>query len=472
MTTHHVRTLGLAALVLAAACNEVTPPEGLPPSIDAQLRQSLQQWSVVPIGGMPQQSPALVALGQALMFDKVLSGNRDIACATCHLPSEHTTDGLPLAIGTGGTGLGPSRTLGPGRQFVPRNAPSLLNTGLGLFYVFWDGRVARFGPGPGAFQTPAGTALPPSLPNVLAAQAMFPVTNRREMRGEPGDLDVFGNPNELAQFGDSQWVEMWHAVMQRLLAIPEYVTLFNAAFPGTPTNQLGFQHAATAIAAFQMSALTKTNSPFDRYLARDDGALSADAKRGALLFFGTPFTPGTRILPVPLQTQARCATCHRGPFLGGGEFANTGAPQLGPGVGASAPLDVGRGGVIDNNPFYRFTFRVTPLRNVELTAPYFHDGVYSTLEAVVRHYNDVNRALRGFDVSQLAPAVRDQYHGDAATLDSILMTLDFRVRTPLNLTDSEIGDLVAFLKALTDPAARDLNALVPARVPSGLPVQD
>jgi cytochrome c peroxidase len=465
MTTRHVRTLGLAALVLAAACDEVTPPEGLPPSIDAQLRQSLRQWNVVSIGAMPEQSPALVALGQALMFDKVLSGNRDIACATCHQPSAHTTDGLSLAIGTGGTGLGPSRTLGPGRQFVPRNAPSLLNTGLGLFYVFWDGRISRFGAGSGAFDTPAGAALP-FLPNVLAAQAMFPVTNRREMRGDPGDLDVFGNPNELAQVGDSQWVEMWQAVMRRLLAIPEYVTLFNAAFPGTATNQLGFEDAATALAAFQMAAATKTNSAFDRYLARDDAALSAEAKRGALLFFGTPFTPGSEF------RQAACATCHNGPFLGGGEFANTGAPQLGPGVGAGAPLDLGRGELIDNNPFYQFAFRVTPLRNVELTAPYFHDGVYPTLEAVVRHYNDVARALRGFDVAQLAPAVRDQYHGDAATLDSIMATLDFRVRTPLNLTDGEIADLVAFLKSLTDPAARDLSALVPPRVPSGLPVQE
>jgi cytochrome c peroxidase len=461
--------LGLAALVLAAACDEVTPPEGLPPSIDAQLRLSLRQWNVVPVGPMPAQSPALVTLGQALIFDKVLSGNRDIACATCHQPSAHTTDGLSLAIGTGGTGLGASRTLGPGRQFVPRNAPSLLNTGLGLFYVFWDGRISRFGAGSGAFQTPAGSALPADLPNVLAAQAMFPVTNRREMRGEPGDLDVFGNPNELAQFGDSQWVEMWHAVMQRLLAIPEYVTLFHAAFPETPTNQLGFQHAATAMAAFQMAAATKTNSAFDRYLARDDAALSAEAKRGALLFFGTAGslrTPGSEF------RQAACATCHAGPFLGGGDFANTGAPQLGPGVGTGAPLDLGRGELVANNPFYQFAFRVTPLRNVELTAPYFHDGAYPTLEAVVRHYSDVAKALRGFDVSQLAPDVRDQYHGDAATLDSILARLDFRVRTPLNFTDVEVAELVAFLKSLTDPAARDLSALVPARVPSGLPVPE
>ena len=450
----HVKMLCVAALVLADGCDEMTPPEGFPPSIDGQLRQSLQQWNVVPIGAMPAQDSARVALGQALMFDRILSGNRDISCATCHQPSEHATDGLSLAVGTGGTGAGPLRTLGPGRQFVPRNAPTLLNVGLGFFYVFWDGGITRFGPGPGGFTTPAGTALPAGVPSIVAAQAMFPVANRREMRGEPGDVDVFGNPNELAQLGDSQWVSIWQAVLRRLLAIPEYVAMFRAAFPGTPTSQLGFQHAATAIAAFQMQALTRTDSPFDRYLARNDAALTPEAKRGALLFFG----------------RAQCSSCHNGPFLGGGGFANTGVPQLGPGVGTGAPLDIGRGELV-NGEFYRFAFRVAPLRNVELTAPYFHDGAYPTLEAAVRHYNDVAAALQNFDVTQLAPAVRDQYHGDAATISDILESLDFRVRTPLHLTDAEIGELVAFLKALTDPAARDLGALTPARVPSGLPVQ-
>src|SRR6266508_3845707 len=127
--TRTVRTLCFGLLALAAGCDGLTPPEALPPPVDTQLRQTLSRWGAIPIGPMPAQSPALVTLGQALMFDKILSGNRDIACATCHQPSEHMTDGLSLAIGTGGTGLGPSRTLGPGRQFVPRNAPSLLNTG-------------------------------------------------------------------------------------------------------------------------------------------------------------------------------------------------------------------------------------------------------------------------------------------------------------------------------------------------------
>ena len=433
-------------LALAAACERTeTPTE---PTLDAQLRQDIGRWGVIPIGPVPTQPEALVDLGQALMFDKILSGNRDVACATCHHPSTHEGDGLSLSIGTGGTGLGPSRTLGPGRQFVRRNAPSLLNDGLGLFYLFWDGRVARF-----LSSFNGGPPVPGDVPNLLSAQAMLPVLDRREMRGEPGDRDVLGAPNELAQIADSDSAAVWQALMQRLLAIPEYVAKFNRAFPNTPTSALRFQQAAEALAAFQVAALTKTNSPFDRYLTHDDAALTTQQKRGAQLFFGT----------------ALCSSCHNGPLLGGNGFANAGVPQLGPGSPATPPLDRGRADLPDQQ-FYQFAFRVAPLRNVELTAPYMHDGAFSTLDAVVRHYNDVPLTLTTYDASQLDPALRSTYHGDAATTDSVIRTLDFRLQTPLHLSDAELADLVAFLKSLTDPSARDLSALVPAAVPSGLPV--
>lgn len=443
-----------ALAFIAVACDDRrAPSEPSPPSIDAQLRQSLARWGVIPIGPMPAQDAALVTLGQALFFDKILSGNKDVSCGTCHDPATHAGDGLSLAIGTGGTGSGAARTLGRGRAFVPRNAPTLLNAGLGLYSLFWDGRLSGFGPGP--FPAPDSVAFPPELRHVLQAQAMLPVLNRTEMRGDVGDVDVFGQPNELAALGDSQHVEVWQAVTRRLLAIPGYVELFREAFPSISVQRLGFQHAATAIAAFQMEVLTKTGSPFDRYLARDDAALTAAQKRGAALFFG----------------EAPCGSCHNGPFLGGQGFANVGAPQLGPGTGDGAPLDFGFGEVIDQE-FYRFAFRVAPLRNVELSAPYMHDGAYATLDAVVRHYNDVPEALRNYDVSQLRADLRASYHGDAATIEAVLATLDGRLVGPLDLTDGEIDDLVAFLEALTDPAARDLGALVPATVPSGLPVRD
>jgi cytochrome c peroxidase len=459
-----------AILALGVACEQpFTLPDPAPPppplTLDAELRQSLQRWFVIPIGPMPQQPPALVALGQALLFDKELSGNRDVSCATCHEPALTVGDGQSLSIGTGGTGAAPSRLLGKADQFVPRNSPTLVNVGLGGQYIFWDGRVSRAGfvgpvgppfPAPGQrFDTPAGAQLPQDIDELLAAQAMFPVANRTEMRGQAGDLDRFGNPNELAAFADTNFTEIWRAVMRRLLAIPQYVTMFQAAFPGVSQSNLGFQHAAKAIAAFEKHAFTRTNSRFDRYLARDDAALTTAEKRGAVLFFG----------------RAGCGGCHNGALLGGSSFANVGAPQLGPGTGRGAPLDLGFGDRIEQ-PFYQFAFRVAPLRNVELTAPYMHNGAYATLDAVVHHYSDVPFAQRNYDVSQLAPELRATHHGDEATITRILSNLDFRVQRQQRFSEPEMQDLVAFLKSLTDPLARDLSGIVPLSVPSGLPVRD
>jgi cytochrome c peroxidase len=457
MPTVRRLTCVLAGAVLSvAACKDSysisDPPADA--SLDLQVRQNIGGWGVVPILPVAQQNPALVDLGRSLFFDKIMSGNRDVACATCHTAADHATDALSLPIGTGAITSGTTRSLGPGRQFVPRNAPSLLNQGLGLFYLFWDGRVNEEG-GIGRFKTPTNVVLPPQLANLLAAQAMLPVLNRTEMRGNAGDVDVTGKPNELAAYDDAQASDIWAATMRRLLAIQSYQAKFSAAYPTVPVTALGFQHAANAIAAFEIQSFTRASSPFDRFLAGDNRAMSTEAKRGALLFFG----------------KARCSQCHSGPLLGGQSFANVGVPQIGPGVGSVAPLDQGRG---EDQQFreYRFAFRVQPLRNVELTAPYFHSGAYSTLDAVVRHYNNADSAQRNFDPSGLTPAVRALYHGDPASVSQVLQTLDFRLRDPLRLTIAEQGQLVTFLKSLTDPAARDLSAIVPSSVPSGLSVRN
>lgn len=452
------RFLILLGMILASGCGSTMTDGGTtqpppPATLDDQLHGQFNIWGVVPIGAVTPPNAALVDLGRSLFFDKVLSGNRDVSCATCHSPLSHGADALALSIGTGGTGDGAARTLGTGRQFTPRNAPSLINTGLGAFYLFWDGRVSDLG-GPANFRTPAGAALPSGLTSVLAAQAMFPVTNRNEMRGEVGDHDVFGNPNELAAFDTAQFGAIWSAVMQRLVAINGYVAKFNAAFPGVPLSSLGFQHAANAIAAFEKSAFTFTSSPFDRYVAHDDRALTTEAKQGALLFF----------------TKARCSSCHFGPLLGGQSFASAGVPQLGPGVGKDAPLDLGQDPQFQGQT-QRFVFRVPSLRNVELTAPYMHDGAFATLDAVVRHYNNVEVTLRNYDVTQLDPRLRTQYRGDPATIEAILAATSPILRQPLGLSDTEVHQLVAFLQSLTDPAARDLSAMIPASVPSGLSVR-
>jgi cytochrome c peroxidase len=448
--------LGLAIAAAIGCADGSVTSIATNPSLDQQVRQAISPWGVVPILPVAAPDPALVDLGRSLFFDKILSGNRDVACASCHDPRTGTDDGRSLSVGTGAFGGGSTKSLGPGRSPTPRNAPALFSVGLGAFYLFWDGRVTDANGTGGRFTTPAGVALPSGVANMVAAQAMIPVTNRTEMRGNAGDRDVFGNANELAVPSDSAFAAIWKATMARVLSVSAYVQKFNAAYPGIATGQLGFEHAANAIAAFEIASFSKTGSPFDRYLANDDAALTPDAKRGALLFFG----------------RAGCASCHNGPLLGGQSFANTGVPQIGPGVAPSAPLDAGRGDVASGGPPQtgRFTFRISPLRNVELSAPYMHDGVYPTLEAVVAHYNNVDSALKSFDVTQLDASLRPSYHGDAATITAVEKTLDFRLQRSLALSADDQRQLAAFLKSLTDPAARNLGGLVPSSVPSGLPV--
>jgi cytochrome c peroxidase len=449
--------------VIAAATTSCEPSEGFTPppnpgGLDVELRSTLGFWGAQPIGDVPVQNAAMVELGRSLFFDKILSGNRDVSCATCHEPDAQMMDGQSLAVGTGGSGRAPARALGAGRQFVPRNAPTVLNMGLGLFYTLWDGRVNEE-MGQGFFKSPSGVVLPPGLNNLVAAQAMFPILSRVEMRGLPGDVDVNGNPNELAAVHDTNPRAVWQATMTRLLALQEYVSKFNAAYPGIPTANLQFQHAANAIAAFQVAAFTRKNSPFDRYLARDNNALTEEQKRGALLFFG----------------KAACASCHQGALLGGRQFANIGVPQIGPGVGAAAPLDIGRAEHMppSQQAFYRFSFRVPTLRNVELTAPYMHNGAFRTLETVVRHYTNPDSSLRNYDVMQLEPALRPMVRNSPATIADVLQTLDGRLKfAPIRLTAVEQAQIVAFLKSLTDPSARNLASVIPASAPSGLSVRD
>jgi cytochrome c peroxidase len=441
----HIVACALAAsfAVVATSCTDgtVTNVEA-PPSLDAQVRAQISRWNITPILALAPQNPALVDLGRSLFFDKLLSGNRDVSCASCHQTSLALGDARSLAVGTH-------------QQLSPRNAPSLFGVGLGMPYLFWDGRVSQFAPS-APIVSPAGGALPSGVANLLAAQAMLPVINRLEMRGQPGDRDAFGNANELAAPSDSSFAAIWSAVMHRVTAVNEYAQKLGVAYPGTDVTRLGFEYAANAIAAFEVQTFTKFNSPFDRYLAQDDGALTAAQKQGALLFF----------------TKARCVTCHNGPFLGGQQFANVAVPQIGPGSGSVAPLDAGTGEPGIRGPFQtaKFFFRVAPLRNVELTAPYMHDGAYPTLEAVVRHYNNVDSAVKSYDATQLDPSLRSSYHGDATTINALLASLDGRLRDPIGLTVEEQKQLVAFLKSLTDPAARNLSSIAPTTVPSGLPV--
>jgi cytochrome c peroxidase len=99
-----------------------------------------------------------------------------------------------------------------------------------------------------------------------------------------------------------------------------------------------------------------------------------------------------------------------------------------------------------------------------------HNGAYPTLEAAVNHHLRPAAALRAYDGSHLLPELQGTLQSHPITIAAILETLDPRLSRPVSLTDRELSHLLAFLHALTDPAAADLSHLTPSRVPSGLPV--
>jgi len=415
-------------------------------SIDNELRAVIRKHDLKPIE-KPQTDPDKVALGKALFFDKIISGNKDISCATCHDPRFGTGDCLPLPVGTKGTGACLSRTRGAGRPFIPRNAPEVFNRGHEDWKtMFWDARVEIKN---GKFSTPAGSSLPKGLEGVLAAQALFPPTSRDEMRGRVGDTASDGTPNELAQIPDGDFNRIWNAIMNRLLSIQEYRELFRKAYGN---KQYTIADYANAIAEFEKEAFTLTDSPWDRYLRGDNDALSYEAKRGALLFFG----------------KARCYTCHSGTLFTDQKFHNIGVPQFGPGKDASG-LDLGRY-LVTGKEEDKFKFRTPPLRNVAVTSPYFHNGAYRELKKVILHHLDPEKHLRNYDpaANGLPADLASTLKNDEGTINQILSTLDIK---PVSLTEEEVDYLIAFLNSLTSPQVYTLHRVIPDRVPSGLPVK-
>ena len=139
---------------------------------------------------------AKVLLGRMLFHDKELSGNRNISCATCHHALADTGDGLSLAVGEGGRGLGVTRDTGGGsdaiHERVPRNAPPVFMLGATeVTRLFHDGRIEVDAEFPSGFRSPANHRLPEGLENILAVQAMFPVTSGAEMAGQAGESSYF-----------------------------------------------------------------------------------------------------------------------------------------------------------------------------------------------------------------------------------------------------------------------------------------
>ena len=332
--------------------------------------------SVIPPGS--PLIPAVVALGEKLFFDSRLSGDGTVACATCHDPARAFTDGRPVSIGIAG-------------RAGQRNAPAILNA-LYNKTQFWDGRV-----------------------NTLEEQAALPITNPFEM-GAAGVRDAIAN----------------------IASDADYQRQFAQAF-GRDVNE---RDLLTAIATYERT-LASFGSPFDRFIAGDQNAMTDAAKRGWESF----------------NTKARCNLCHAltdnqrdVTVFTDNDFHNIGigiirhrvvplAVQAERELAQGHLQDIDRAAIeSETSVLGRFlitkkeadiaSFKTPDLRNVLVTAPYFHDGSQQTLWDAVDHYNK----------------------GDG--LANPWLDEDIQ---PLALTEPEIDDLVAFMASLTSPQYEELG---------------
>ncbi len=171
-------------------------------------------------------------------------------------------------------------------------------------------------------------------------------------------------------------------VVEQLKGIPGYAAVFAKAFPGT-ADPITFDNVRKAIALFEATLITP-NAPFDRFLKGDDKALNAQQKEGLTLFI-----------------NKGCVACHNGINIGGSRYAPFGVVER-PGADILPPADKGRFEVT-KTASDEYVFRVPSLRNIALTAPYFHTGkVWDLRQAVaIMGSSQLGATLSDDDVTQI-----------------------------------------------------------------------
>ncbi|PRY78972.1 cytochrome c peroxidase [Yoonia maritima] len=392
-------------------------------------------------------------LGQLLFYDPILSGNQEVACATCHHPAFGTSDELSLGIGDGGIGLGTQRVADPENmpeQRIPRNAPALFNLGANEFTrLFHDGRIEVDLDRPGGIRTPLDADMAAGFASLLSAQTMFPVLSGDEMAGHYSENEVAKAVRRGVLTGPGG---AWDIISRRVAGFPEYADAFVATYDNIDTpDQIGFTDISNAVAAFMAFEWQSDTSPFDAVL-RGDGTLPEPAATGMALFYG----------------EAGCASCHAGPFLTDHGFHPMGSPQIGPGKAArfeSHARDEGRFRVT-GDPTDLYAFRTPSLRNVALTGPYGHAGAYADLRAFVIAHLDPIAALNNYDltVARLPELPVDDLRESPDAIAAVAQPAG------PEMSEDQVTALLAFLDSLTDPAAQAGRLGVPEAVPSGLSI--
>jgi cytochrome c peroxidase len=474
-------------------------------------------------------------LGRMIFFDKALGLHKSNSCSGCHSPTTGLGDTQSIAIGIQSNDIvGPDRK-GPRNQ---RRTPTVVNT---AFYpaLMWNGRFSSASGNPFdnskgfVFPDPEGTysfvGNEPHIRHLLVAQAHIPFTELPEMAGFTGAaatgvplcqftlpksapspmqaksgavksvsvqrqrLFNFAAAPDFCQFDDGQGTALprkfpdsdylnapiRHKVMQEINLIENYRSLFGAVYPSVKSgNTIEFWMIGQALAEFQMLQ-TYANAPIDRFARGERTALSAPAKRGAILFFG----------------KAQCVSCHAVKGQSNEMFSdfkmhNAGVPQIAPIFGkltgnvpfrdesgtlsSIGKLDLGQWEFTGNDDD-KFKFRTSPLRNVALQPTYFHNGAFTRLSDALRFHVDTLRLAKSYDPAT-AGVAQDLKKGIGADdpTDRVLTTLSPALRKPLALSPDEFDSLLAFLtQGLTDNRAKpdNLMKLIPPSLPSGAKVQ-
>lgn len=371
---------GLYDLQIALNIETMYEVSDYPPAINYRATQLFSDSLLLPSSYLGyeagQLKPEAIRLGKTLFFDPILSSDLSRSCASCHNPAKAFSDGQRKSIATGLEGT------------VDRNSPGLINAVYSDRY-FHDLRVFE-----------------------LEMQIDHVISDEREF--------------------NTRYID----VLDRLKRSEEYQDLFHEAFPQYAVGGRSTINVSTlksAMAAY-VGSLTSFNSPFDRYARGETEELPEAAKRGYNLFMG----------------KAVCATCHFAPGFTGlvpPNYQDSESEILGVPAGpiweeATVDQDLGRidGGVpLDAVDIFAFSFKTPTVRNIALTAPYMHNGVYDSLEQVVRFYN-----VGG---------------GSGIGIDLEYQTLPF---DNLSLTAGEMSDLVAFMETLTDTTGMTST---PSRLP-------
>jgi cytochrome c peroxidase len=373
-------------------------------TIDERLRGYITKFNLKPLDALPARNKALFKLGHELFETKLLSGNNNISCRDCHHPASATADLLPLGLGEGAEGINTATTRRTQKNghILARNTPALFNLN-GIESMFWDGRVS-YNKETKAFSTPV--PLRPDVAAVmtsaLSAQAIFPMVDHSEMRGQPGS-----NPQANAR----DEYEAWDVIVKKVMADEELRTQLEKVFPGQKIN---IGHLGEAIAEFQRHAFAFNQTPYDDYLRGDNSALNEIQKMGMDVFFN----------------KGKCGECHNGAQLSNFEFHNIGVAQIGP--GKKNGDDLGRAEVTGADEDL-YAFRVPALRNVGITAPYMHDGAFKTLGQVVEHYDMIVPSLQEYSIvnnwKNYVDAIADHNHdNDLSRIEHLSKKLSVHLR--------------------------------------------